>query len=153
MNTNLPWIWAGNLQCFSFSASGWGSEHISISLIKLWSGQVGVVYNTEDLKFVFLLGLPAGPLVLRIQLFLHNAWTSSCFRLNIINYNIQTCLYFGNKNLPCNWNSLWIRFTHLLVTVFILKHEKCFLFCGVARWLLAITTGLDIAWRNYLQIT
>lgn len=75
-----------------------------------------------------------------------------CFELNIINYAIQICLHFGNQNLPCHLNSWWTSFTHLFTIVFILKPEECFNFCGVMCWLLVVTTGLDVAWRNY-QIT
>lgn len=90
-----------------------------------------------------------------IELFLHNAWMSNCqcFELNIINHTIQACFQFGNQNLLCHLNSWWTSFTHLLTIAFILKPEECFNFCAVACWLLVVTTGLDVAWRNYQRIT
>lgn len=52
----------------------------------------------------------------------------------------------------CHFSKCWASFTHPLAPMHILKHEKSFRFCGGACWLLAVTTGLILSWRNYWKI-
>lgn len=125
---------------------------LHLALLKHWSGQVQVAYDAEDLKFILLLGLSMRSLGFW-------DWTLSAQCLNVKLSMFWAEHYKSHhSSLFSVWESkpaLSLKFLvdQLYSPAYYCNLKKCFNFCAVACWLLVVTTGLDVAWRNYQKIT